>query len=146
MIAVRREYEATGGKFIEHEESAEIFPGAWLTGPVPRKYPERNWSVSGKVQTPVGLVEDTIPEDQSYCGQDERVQGGEPYGRTLHWHRSRLSHSGAPRPATSIGGRGQRGIKLCPWRRHTSRPARQMTVRPCTSRELGNGRKDCERK
>ncbi|MGA8541211.1 MAG: MBL fold metallo-hydrolase [Terriglobales bacterium] len=65
MIALKKEYEATGGKFIEHEESAEIFPGAWLTGPVPRKYPERNWSVSGKVQTPAGLVEDTIPEDQS---------------------------------------------------------------------------------
>jgi 7,8-dihydropterin-6-yl-methyl-4-(beta-D-ribofuranosyl)aminobenzene 5'-phosphate synthase len=65
MIAVRKEYEATGGKFIEHEAAAEIFPAAWLTGPVPRKYPERNWSVSGKVQTPAGLVEDTIPEDQS---------------------------------------------------------------------------------
>jgi 7,8-dihydropterin-6-yl-methyl-4-(beta-D-ribofuranosyl)aminobenzene 5'-phosphate synthase len=65
MIAVRKEYEATGGKFIEHEESVEIFPGAWLTGPVPRKFPERNWSVSEKVQTPAGLVEDTIPEDQS---------------------------------------------------------------------------------
>jgi 7,8-dihydropterin-6-yl-methyl-4-(beta-D-ribofuranosyl)aminobenzene 5'-phosphate synthase len=65
MIALRKEYEATGGKFIEHEAAAEIFPAAWLTGPVPRKYPERNWSVSGKVQTPAGLVEDTIPEDQS---------------------------------------------------------------------------------
>ena len=65
MIALKKEYVATGGKFIEHEEAAEIFPGAWLTGPVPRKYPERNWSVSGKVQTPAGLVEDTIPEDQS---------------------------------------------------------------------------------
>src|SRR6202161_258216 len=65
MIAVKKEYEATGGKFIEHEDSAEIFPGAWLTGPVPRKYPERNWSVSGKVQTPDGLVEGTIPEDQA---------------------------------------------------------------------------------
>jgi 7,8-dihydropterin-6-yl-methyl-4-(beta-D-ribofuranosyl)aminobenzene 5'-phosphate synthase len=32
---------------------------------VPRKYPEHNWSVKGKVQTPEGLVEDTIPEDQS---------------------------------------------------------------------------------
>ena len=42
-----------------------VIPGAWLTGPVPRKYPERNWSVSGKVQTPAGLVEDTIPEDQT---------------------------------------------------------------------------------
>lgn len=65
MIALKKEYEATGGKFIEEEGPAEIFPGAWLTGPVPRKYPERNWSVGGKVQTPDGLVEDTIPEDQS---------------------------------------------------------------------------------
>ncbi len=65
MIAVKKEYEATGGKFIEHEEASEIFPGWWLTGPVPRKYPEHNWSSAGKVQTPSGLVEDTIPEDQS---------------------------------------------------------------------------------
>ena len=65
MIAVKKEYEATGGTFIEHEESAESLSGAWLTGPVPRKYPERNWSVTGGVQTPAGLVEDTIPEDQS---------------------------------------------------------------------------------
>jgi 7,8-dihydropterin-6-yl-methyl-4-(beta-D-ribofuranosyl)aminobenzene 5'-phosphate synthase len=65
MIAIRKDYEASGGKFIEHSEGVEIFPGAWLTGPVPRKYPERNWSVTGKVQTPNGLVEDSIPEDQS---------------------------------------------------------------------------------
>jgi 7,8-dihydropterin-6-yl-methyl-4-(beta-D-ribofuranosyl)aminobenzene 5'-phosphate synthase len=65
MIAIRKEYEATGGRFVENSGGADIFPGAWLTGPVPRKYPERNWSVSGKVQTPDGLVEDTIPEDQS---------------------------------------------------------------------------------
>jgi 7,8-dihydropterin-6-yl-methyl-4-(beta-D-ribofuranosyl)aminobenzene 5'-phosphate synthase len=65
MIAIRKAYEATGGRFIEHSDGADIFPGAWLTGPVPRKYPERNWSVSGKVQTPDGLVEDTVPEDQA---------------------------------------------------------------------------------
>jgi 7,8-dihydropterin-6-yl-methyl-4-(beta-D-ribofuranosyl)aminobenzene 5'-phosphate synthase len=65
MVALKAEYEATGGKFIEHTEAAEIFPGAWLTGPVPRKYPERNWSSTGKVLTPAGLVEDNIPEDQS---------------------------------------------------------------------------------
>jgi 7,8-dihydropterin-6-yl-methyl-4-(beta-D-ribofuranosyl)aminobenzene 5'-phosphate synthase len=65
MIAIRKEYEATGGKFIEHADGTDIFPGAWVTGPVPRKFPERNWSVSGKVQTPNGLIEDTIPEDQS---------------------------------------------------------------------------------
>ena len=65
MIGIRKEYEASGGKFIEYSDGTNIFPGAWLTGPVPRKYPERNWSVSGKVQTADGLVEDTIPEDQS---------------------------------------------------------------------------------
>lgn len=65
MIATKQEYEALGGKFIEHAEAAEIFPGAWLTGPVPRVFPERNWSVKGKVLTPAGLLEDTIPEDQS---------------------------------------------------------------------------------
>jgi 7,8-dihydropterin-6-yl-methyl-4-(beta-D-ribofuranosyl)aminobenzene 5'-phosphate synthase len=32
---------------------------------VPRKYPEPTWSPGGKVQTPTGLVEDNIPEDQS---------------------------------------------------------------------------------
>lgn len=65
MIELRKQYEATGGKIIEHDQSAEIIPGVWLTGPVPRKYPERNWSGSGRVQTPAGLVEDNIPEDQS---------------------------------------------------------------------------------
>jgi 7,8-dihydropterin-6-yl-methyl-4-(beta-D-ribofuranosyl)aminobenzene 5'-phosphate synthase len=65
MLAISEEYEATGGKFIEHDKPVELFPGAWLSGPVPRIYPERNWSVKGKVKTPDGLVEDTIPEDQS---------------------------------------------------------------------------------
>jgi 7,8-dihydropterin-6-yl-methyl-4-(beta-D-ribofuranosyl)aminobenzene 5'-phosphate synthase len=43
----------------------ELVPGVWLTGPVPRAHPERNWSGKGQVQTPQGAVEDTIPEDQS---------------------------------------------------------------------------------
>jgi len=65
MIAIRKDYEATGGRFIVHSGWAEIFPGGWLTGPVPRPFPEHNWSGSIKVQTPAGLVEDNIPEDQS---------------------------------------------------------------------------------
>jgi 7,8-dihydropterin-6-yl-methyl-4-(beta-D-ribofuranosyl)aminobenzene 5'-phosphate synthase len=65
MIGIRKDYEASGGKCIEHTEGFDIFPGAWLTGPVPRKYPERNWSPGGKVQTPSGLIEDNISEDQS---------------------------------------------------------------------------------
>jgi 7,8-dihydropterin-6-yl-methyl-4-(beta-D-ribofuranosyl)aminobenzene 5'-phosphate synthase len=71
-IAVRREYEAIGGTIIEHAKPGELFPGVWLTGPVPRVYPERNWSVTGKVATPGGLVEDTIPEDQSLIFDTER--------------------------------------------------------------------------
>jgi 7,8-dihydropterin-6-yl-methyl-4-(beta-D-ribofuranosyl)aminobenzene 5'-phosphate synthase len=65
MVAVRQGYEGAGGKLVEHDQPVELFPGAWLTGPVPRTYPEHNWSVKGKVKTPEGLVEDTIPEDQS---------------------------------------------------------------------------------
>ena len=42
-----------------------MFPGVWLTGPIPRKYPEKNWGTHGKVQTPAGTVDDNIPEDQA---------------------------------------------------------------------------------
>jgi 7,8-dihydropterin-6-yl-methyl-4-(beta-D-ribofuranosyl)aminobenzene 5'-phosphate synthase len=65
MIAIKKSYEASGGIFVVHDTGAELFPGAWLTGPVPRVFAERNWSVTGKVRTPDGLVEDTIPEDQA---------------------------------------------------------------------------------
>ncbi len=65
MIAICKHYEGTGGKFVEHTEGATIFPGAWLTGSVPREYPEHNRSGTGGVQTPEGVAEDNIPEDQS---------------------------------------------------------------------------------
>ena len=65
MIAIRKEFESAGGKFVVNSSSTELFPGVWLTGPVPRPFPERNWSGTGKVLTPSGLVEDNIPEDQS---------------------------------------------------------------------------------
>jgi 7,8-dihydropterin-6-yl-methyl-4-(beta-D-ribofuranosyl)aminobenzene 5'-phosphate synthase len=65
MVAFRTEYEASGGTFIEHAGPVELWPGVWLTGPVPRVHPERNWSGKARVQTPQGLVEDTLPEDQS---------------------------------------------------------------------------------
>jgi 7,8-dihydropterin-6-yl-methyl-4-(beta-D-ribofuranosyl)aminobenzene 5'-phosphate synthase len=65
MIRIRPEYEATGGGFVVHGVASEIQPGVWLTGPVPRKHPERNWSGSGKVFTPEGEAEDNIPEDMA---------------------------------------------------------------------------------
>src|SRR5262249_45156202 len=65
LIAARAPYEATGGRFLEVDRPTELFPGAWLTGPVPRAHPERNWSGRGKLKSAEGLVEDTLPEDMS---------------------------------------------------------------------------------
>jgi 7,8-dihydropterin-6-yl-methyl-4-(beta-D-ribofuranosyl)aminobenzene 5'-phosphate synthase len=65
MILIKPQYEETGGVFIVHDRPAQIYPGVWLTGPVPRRYPERNWSGNERVRTPEGTVEDNIPEDMS---------------------------------------------------------------------------------
>ncbi len=68
MVSIKPEYEASGGAFIEYDGPKEILPGVWLTGPVPRVHPERNWGIGGaigRVKTPDGLVEDTVPEDMS---------------------------------------------------------------------------------
>jgi 7,8-dihydropterin-6-yl-methyl-4-(beta-D-ribofuranosyl)aminobenzene 5'-phosphate synthase len=65
LLGVKADYEAAGGAFLENEGPQSIRPGVWLTGPIPRIHPERNWSGRGMVKTGQGLVEDTIPEDQS---------------------------------------------------------------------------------
>lgn len=65
MARVKRDYEATGGTVVEVTQPLEILPGVWLTGPVPRVHPERNWSSVGKVRTSSGDVEDTVPEDMT---------------------------------------------------------------------------------
>jgi 7,8-dihydropterin-6-yl-methyl-4-(beta-D-ribofuranosyl)aminobenzene 5'-phosphate synthase len=65
MAVTRREYEASGGHFVEYEHPTELWPGVWLTGPVPRKYPERNWSGHTEIQTKDGWKEDNLPEDMS---------------------------------------------------------------------------------
>jgi 7,8-dihydropterin-6-yl-methyl-4-(beta-D-ribofuranosyl)aminobenzene 5'-phosphate synthase len=72
MIGVKTSYEASGGSFVEHDGPVELAPGVWLTGPVPRKHPERNWSGSGKIVTGDRLVEDTLPEDQSLVIDTEK--------------------------------------------------------------------------
>ena len=54
MPTIKADYEAAGGSFIEYDQPREMFPGVWLTGPVPRKYPEKNYG-----------GDDILPEDQS---------------------------------------------------------------------------------
>ena len=65
-------YEHTGGKFVTHDRPMELYPGVWLTGPIPRVHPERNWSGDSWVATPAGVVEDNIPEDMSLIIQTPR--------------------------------------------------------------------------
>jgi 7,8-dihydropterin-6-yl-methyl-4-(beta-D-ribofuranosyl)aminobenzene 5'-phosphate synthase len=65
MIAMKKEFEASGGKFIEHDKVEEIFPGIWLTGPVPRVFPEKNYPASIEVKEDGKWVEDNVPDDQS---------------------------------------------------------------------------------
>ncbi len=65
FIEIAAAYEKLGGRLVEHSDATQIFQNVWFTGPVPRHYPERNWSGVGQVRTPSGVVEDSIPEDAS---------------------------------------------------------------------------------
>jgi len=72
MIPLKTQYERTGGMFVVHDRPVQLHPGVWLTGPIPRKHPERNWSGSDKVRTPDGIVEDDIPEDTALVIDTDR--------------------------------------------------------------------------
>lgn len=67
MIQIKADYEAAGGAFVVHAKPAQLFPGVWLTGPVPRRNPERNWSGKAQVKKPGATAwsEDTIPDDMA---------------------------------------------------------------------------------
>jgi len=66
-------YTQTGGQVIENANFTEIFPGIYLTGPVPRKYPEKNYPAGTKIkEASSNLVEDNIPEDMSLVIRSEK--------------------------------------------------------------------------
>ena len=59
-------YRALGGRFVEHSQAEQLFPGIWVTGGVPRHTDERNFGKGSEVQRPDGTwVEDTVPDDMS---------------------------------------------------------------------------------
>ncbi len=64
-IALKDAVESGGGVFIEHRGPVELLPGVWLTGPIPRRYPERTWGPPMSIVTARGLVPDSIPEDMA---------------------------------------------------------------------------------
>ena len=65
ILKTKADYEATKGSFVVHESVHQLFPGVWITGPIERVHPERNWGGNGKIDTEQGQVEDNIPEDQA---------------------------------------------------------------------------------
>ena len=67
MVELREQIEATGARFFVHEEPAEIAPGVWVTGPVPRVHEEKNYPQhAGSVVVLEGrTTHDVIPESQS---------------------------------------------------------------------------------
>jgi 7,8-dihydropterin-6-yl-methyl-4-(beta-D-ribofuranosyl)aminobenzene 5'-phosphate synthase len=72
-LNIRAEYEASGGTFVLVEKPTELFPGVWLTGPVPRTYPERNWTLKRTIRHSDGReVEDNLPEDMSLVMDTEK--------------------------------------------------------------------------
>ncbi|MFO0907321.1 MAG: MBL fold metallo-hydrolase [Isosphaeraceae bacterium] len=64
-IAMKEPYEAMGGRFVEVDRPTVLFPGAMLTGPVPRRHDEKNWSSRSRIPTEKGMVDDTLPEDMA---------------------------------------------------------------------------------
>lgn len=75
MDRVRTEYQGLGGKIVVHDKPVELYPGVWLTGPVTRVHPEKNFGIGpgAKVRLPDGsLADDTIPEDMSLVIDTDR--------------------------------------------------------------------------
>ena len=72
LLPIKAAYEGLGGTFVQHAGPAQLLPGVWLTGPIPRVHPERNWSRTLRLQTPSGPVDDTIPEDSSILIQSSQ--------------------------------------------------------------------------
>src|SRR6476646_9565428 len=75
MDRVRTAYEGRDGKVIVHDAPQEIYPGVWLTGPVARPYPEKNFGIGPGVKVLLrdgSSVDDTIPEDMSLVLDTDR--------------------------------------------------------------------------
>ena len=64
MVALQQTIEAAGVEIIQHAEATEIFPAVWVSGPVERVHPERNYGSTLQVSLEGEWTEDYIPESQ----------------------------------------------------------------------------------
>lgn len=65
VLEVQKGYSELGGQFTVHAGPREIHAGVWLTGPIPRIHPEKNWTPFMRIKEGDKLLEDPIPEDQA---------------------------------------------------------------------------------
>ena len=65
MIAMREVFAAHGVEFVEHDRPAEILPGVWVTGPVDRPHPERNYPDTIHVRMDGEWMRDYVPDSQA---------------------------------------------------------------------------------
>ena len=72
MQEIKEELEADGVTFIVYKEEHELFPGVWITGPIERIHPEKNYGGKWKIATKNGVEIDNIPEDQSLIINTEK--------------------------------------------------------------------------
>lgn len=56
---------AEGGHFRVLDGFTEIYPGVYLTGPVPRKYDEKNYPMGTRIMSGDHFTQDSVPEDMS---------------------------------------------------------------------------------
>jgi len=72
MIAMRAAIAAAGVEVLIHTEAAEILPSVWISGPVARRHPERNYGASLEVELEGDWVEDFVPESQALVIRTEQ--------------------------------------------------------------------------
>ena len=69
-------YVQSGGKVYVHNSFIEIHPGIFLTGPVPRPYPEKNYTLGGNIimkkDEAGNVIHDIVPEDMSLVIRTEK--------------------------------------------------------------------------
>ena len=65
MIAMRDVFAEVDVEFIEHDGPTEIPPGVWVTGPIDRLHPERNYPDTIQVQLDGEWVVDHVPDSQA---------------------------------------------------------------------------------
>lgn len=64
MLEMREILEAAGVEFIEYAEPTEISPAVWVSGPVERRHPEKNYPTHVRVHVDGEWVEDPVPDSQ----------------------------------------------------------------------------------